>query len=342
MNMGIRTSVGLLAVVVAALLTIVLINSFERPPTEGIQRGFRGTGMVELFNPRVEARLQAANAIPASLPALPSAGAAAGKVYKNVQVLGSLSVGQFTRLMASITTWVSPAQGCAYCHDTKNMASDAIYTKVVARRMLQMVQYINSQWQPHVAATGVTCYTCHRGQPVPANIWFHNPGPTVPTGMAETQTSMGLASRAAGYTAMPFDPLTPFLEQDAEIRVQSQTALPTGDRQSIKQTEWTYALMMNFSQSLGVNCTYCHETRAFENWAESTPQRVTAWHGIRMVRSLNTQYMNPLLSAFPPERLGPTGDAPKINCATCHQGVFKPLYGVSMLKGFPELAGPLH
>ena len=66
--------------------------------------------------------------------------------------------------------------------------------------------------------------------------------------------------------------------------MQAEQAL-AGDRSnSIKQTDWTYALMIHFSQSLGVNCTYCHNSRAFENWEQSTPQRVTAWHGIRMVR----------------------------------------------------------
>ncbi len=118
-------------------------------------------------------------------------------------------------------------------------------------------------------------------------------------------------------------------------------ALPGTDRQSIKQTEWTYALMMHFSQSLGVNCTYCHNSRAFGDWSQSTPQRVVAWHGIRMVRDLNDTYMDSLHDVFPRVRRGPTDDVAKINCATCHQGVFKPLYGVSMVTTFPELKGPL-
>jgi len=43
---------------------------------------------------------------------------------------------------------------------------------VVARRMIQMTQRINVDWKPHVADTGVTCYTCHRGNNIPANVWF--------------------------------------------------------------------------------------------------------------------------------------------------------------------------
>jgi photosynthetic reaction center cytochrome c subunit len=36
------------------------------------------------------------------------------------------------------------------------------------------------------------------------------------------------------------------------------------------------------------------------------------------------------------------GDVAKVNCATCHQGVFKPLYGESMAKDYPELTGAIH
>jgi photosynthetic reaction center cytochrome c subunit len=43
---------------------------------------------------------------------------------------------------------------------------------------------------------------------------------------------------------------------------------------------------------------------------------------------------------FPPHRLGPTGDVAKANCGTCHQGAYKPLYGVSMLSDYPFLTGP--
>ena len=66
---------------------------------------------------------------------------------------------------------------------------------------------------------------------------------------------------------------------------------------------------------------------------------MTAWHGIRMVRDLNTDYLDPLQGRVPAKRLGPLGDGPKLNCATCHQGVNKPLLGVSLAKDYPELGG---
>ncbi|MBL8337263.1 MAG: photosynthetic reaction center cytochrome c subunit [Rhodoferax sp.] len=67
------------------------------------------------------------------------------------------------------------------------------------------------------------------------------------------------------------------------------------------------------------------------------PQRVTAWHGIRMTRDLNNNFLTPLTATFPKARLGPTGDVAKVNCATCHQGAFKPLYGAPLVKDHPEL-----
>ena len=77
------------------------------------------------------------------------------EVYANVQVLGDVDSDEFTRLMSAITEWVAPEQGCAYCHaDGEELSSDSLYTKVVARRMLQMTKHLNAEWQPHVGRPG--------------------------------------------------------------------------------------------------------------------------------------------------------------------------------------------
>jgi photosynthetic reaction center cytochrome c subunit len=337
-----KTRLLLAALGVSLAAAAVILTRAERPPEGGIQHGYRGTGLVYLYNPRTMAALSAANAIPPSLPpASASEGAPAGTVYRNVQVLSDVRVGEFTRLMVNMTTWLAPQQGCATCHNLANLAEDSKYTKVVARRMLQMVRHINADWTSHVAQTGVTCYTCHRGQLVPANIWFTNPGPPQAAGMAQSPAGKNHPAPVAGGAALPADPFTPFLEQAYDIRVQPTTALAGDSRHSIKQAEWTYALMMSFSQALGVNCDYCHNTRSFVDWAGGPPQRVTAWYGIRMVRDLNRTWLDPLGSVLPKERLGPAlGDAPKVYCATCHNGVYKPLFGISMARNFPELRGP--
>jgi outer membrane protein OmpA-like peptidoglycan-associated protein len=56
-----------------------------------------------------------------------------------------------------------------------------------------------------------------------------------------------------------------------------------------------------------------------------------------MVRELNNKHELPLAGTFPANRLGPTGDVAKVSCATCHQGVNKPLGGAVTAKGFPGL-----
>ncbi len=235
---------------------------------------------------------------------------------------------------------MAPEQGCTYCHNAANFASDDKYTKVVARRMVQMTQHVNADWKPHVADTGVTCYTCHRGKPVPEQIWFKEEPQDLRADFIGDRAGQNIAAASVGSASLPSDPFTPYLLNNLDIRVNGTKALPGDNRHSIKQAEWTYSLMAHMSTSLGVNCTYCHNTNSFSSWENSTPQRATAWHGIRMARDLNLDYMEPLTATFPVERLGATGDVAKVNCATCHQGAYKPLNGQSMLKDYPELAKP--
>jgi len=339
---------GLLAIVIGTLLLIPMMLTWERPPMVSQQLGFRGLGMEQITNPRLAETVAALNKAPVPADPVDNDGVLVKDqpdVYQNVQVLGDLDTAQFNRLMASITEWVAPTEGdnagCNYCHNPENMASDEIYTKVVARRMIQMTRTINTTYQPHVQATGVTCYTCHRGNAVPANVWSINPGPKQAGGMAASRDGQNLGGQSVpAYSSLPYDPFTTLLAPNANIRVVASTALPGGTGGSIKDTEKTYGLMMHMSKGLGVNCTFCHNSRQFSNWAESRPQRVTAWHGIKMVGDLNTNYMEPLGSVFPANRKGPQGDVLKVNCLTCHNGVNKPLGGFSMAKEYPELSVP--
>jgi photosynthetic reaction center cytochrome c subunit len=345
------------AAVSALVLAAILVPTFERPPVVTSQVGFRGTGMEQVVNPRLRATTIAANQVPEAPEAADNDGDRASALYQNVQLLGDLSNAQFLRIMQAMTEWVVPqavrdeGNGCAYCHNVENMASDEVYTKVVTRRMMQMVRTINNH--PHVGQTGVTCYTCHRGRPVPAEVWST---PMLPQHGLQAQTGQNRVSRAAGYSSMLVDPFSPYLLGDQNIRVISQTSLPRYNSTSIQATEGTYALMMHMSTGLGVNCTYCHNSRSFASWETSPPARATAWHGIRMVRDVNVNYIVPLTPLWaahpngPPEagprvaRLGPAGDALKVNCATCHQGLNRPLNGAPMLRDYPELraisAGP--
>ena len=325
----------------------VILAGCERPPIAVSQTGFRGTAMEQVYNPRTLATQAALNKAPAvadaivEVPGTPRAGA----IYQNVKVLGDLSVGEFARTMNAITEWVAPQQGCNYCHVAGNFADDSVYTKIVARKMLQMTQKINSGWKTHVAETGVTCYTCHRGNNIPKEIWFKPTEQKSAGGSLGNDFGQNRAAKTVGLTSLPYDPFTPYFLDNKPIRVNGKEALAmsgsAANRSSTKQAEHTYGLMIHWSNSLGVNCTYCHNTQAFADWgANATPQRATAWYGIRMARELNNEYMVPLTNVFPASRLGPTGDVAKANCATCHQGAYKPLYGVAMAKHYPGMQAP--
>jgi len=341
-----RAAIGRAATVVALLAAGSMLGGcFEAPPVVSEQISADGVGMQTMESTESVEAKAALNVVPAALPPVPeAAGPLAKDVYQNVQVLGDLSVAEFTRTMAAITAWVSPDAGCTYCHVGNNFASDEVYTKVVSRRMMQMTQNINSEWDSHVGDTGVTCLTCHRGNPVPEYIWFDTLDPNRQGGMAANSHGQNHANMDVGSTSMIDDPFSKYLTEDPDqIRVIARNALPIRDVRSnlsTQDTENTYSLMIHMSTSLGQNCTYCHNTRAFTDWEQSPPQRTTAWHALQMVPALNNAYLEPLGPVYPMSRMGPKGDAPKVNCATCHQGVNKPFYGVSMLDDYPVWKAP--
>ena len=333
-SMRLRDVIRLPALVCAGAL---LVAGCELPTAESEQNGYRGTAMLQLTYPSREAALAALNEVPEPEPPVPVIPGLPSD-WQNVEVLSDLNTLEMNRIMTAMTKWVGEEGNCNYCHVAGNFAADDKYQKVVSRRMLQMTRDINAGWTDHVGDTGVTCYTCHRGRNVPEYIWWEDPGPDrVPqfSGWKHGQNVAHLPVTA--YSSLPYDALDAQIRDTEKIRVQSNYALPTDHVASIHQTETTYSLMMHMSEGLGVNCTFCHNSRAFAEWEQSTPQRVTAWHGIRMAQDLNNAYLDPLQPVYPEMRLGPLGDAPKANCATCHQGVNKPLYGAPMSQDYPSL-----
>ncbi len=335
-----RSLVLLFAAAAFVLLTTAMLFTagWSHPPIHTVQIGYRGLAMGQMSTKQSELLLQMANKLPDPIDKAEPGGDKATSAYKNVQVLTDLSLNQFNRVMLGMAAWVAPeSQGCAYCHNLNNMADDSLYTKKVARIMLKMTRHINKDWQAHVKGTGVTCYTCHRGQPVPSYVWYKGQRDTA--GFATNNDGLGHPTAVNGSTGLGTDPFSGYLDGKQSIRVQAVKALPVGYGAPIQATEKTYGLMMTLSKSLGVNCTFCHNSRAFGDWSQSTPQRVTAWHGLAMVRELNANYLDAAQQYWPPNRLGPAGDGPKVYCATCHQGASKPLLGVSLAKDWPELGG---
>ncbi len=324
--------------VIALALTL---GGCEFSPKVTSQNGYRGTGINEITTKATLAKQYKANFIPPAPYELGDiTGERANKTYENVQVLGDLSTEEFNRLMASITEWVAPPeQGCNYCHNPANMASDEVYQKGVARRMIQMTRNINVNWKSHVQNTGVTCWTCHRGQGVPQYKWAALP-PDPKSIRGNKYGGQNGPNAAVSYASLPSDIYTPYLLNAENIRIASTQSYGKGIATPIQSAEKTYGLMMRFSSALNVNCTYCHNSNNFADWSNSSPQRALAWYAIRMTREMNRDYIQPLAPVFPASGKGPMGDPWKVNCMTCHQGVNKPMGGVSMLGDHPALKGP--
>jgi len=333
----------------ASLLSLPLVLAgCEFAPTESTQLGPAGAAMEQVTNLSL---VQPISPPPPSAYTLETRdGQRAKEIYPGLKALGDISVEEFGLLMANITEWVVPKDapaaeaGCNYCHNPENMASYEKYTKTVSLKMIQMTQSINVDYVSHVKETGVTCYTCHRGQAVPAYNWsFMEDTGSIRT-IRGNKSGQNTPEQQVAFASLPYDIFAPyFADNPREIRVNTTQIHPYGDTDlvPIQQAEQTYGLMMHMSSALGVNCTFCHNSQNFGEWSHSRVQKQTAWYGIRMVRDLNNTCLNPLQPVFPPHRLGAAmGDAPKVNCATCHNGVYKPLFGEPMARNFPALRGP--
>ncbi len=325
-----------------AVVVATLIVTWGYPwSTFSVQTGPRGTGMAVVKYAdrpeRVDASVAAFYTDPAVVPV--GGETLAGDVWENLQVLGDLTEDNFNRLMLAMTEWVAPEQGCAYCHGEEgDFASDALYTKVVSRRMLEMNRAINEGWDVHVAPAGVTCFTCHRGQNVPTGIWF-DVTPVVAS-MAGWSANQNRVTSVSQWTSLPSDALQKFLVDYEPIRVHDLAPrVENAGTATIQDAERTFSLMNYFSNSLDANCTYCHNTRALYDLDQATPQLLQAQLGIGMSLELNNDYLLPLVDVLPASRLGAlNGDVPKVGCATCHKGHVKPLAGLNVLADWPELA----
>jgi photosynthetic reaction center cytochrome c subunit len=311
----------------------------ELGPKNVQQTGYRGLGLEQITDPD-NVRAQAAIP-PTPYPLPPDTGPRASETYQNVQVLGDMSTERFNHLMAAITQWVAPPeQGCNYCHNPANLADDNVYTKKVARSMLLMTRSLNGRWSSHTGQTGVTCYACHRGNAVPQYVWAQQP-PVDRLSIRGQRRGQNAPDPNVGYASLPYDVFPELLGgNEASVRVASDSAYPGVQTVTTKDAEKSYAIMMHLSQSLGVNCTYCHNSQSFRSWSLSSAQRATAWYGIRMVREINGRYITPLTPIFPANRKGVMGDPYKVNCLTCHQGANKPLGGMAVLNDYPYLRPP--
>ena len=341
----------------AGTLFVVLVPRWTGP-VAGHQAGHRGSGQVQFDNK--EPMVATMNRPPAPPPpgnwGVDAAALAdtrpATEVYHAVQVLTGTTAGEFMALQVALTQWVAPQQGCAFCHNGADFASDAKPQKAAARTMLRMTRTINATWQNHVAPSGVTCYTCHRGQNVPAAAWYPRQGKPLGPLVARQEDWNETATTVHDF--FPDNSYAEYLLQDTPGRAQSYTALPTMGPANPEVVARLYEVMMQMSDDIGVNCGHCHNSRAFADWSQSTPERWTGLTGIHLTQAINNDFLLPLAFTIPQTRkvlaagqlpTTPAKDAGPQNgnalavCGTCHYGSPKPLPGINLLATFPALNG---
>ncbi|MEO1140197.1 MAG: photosynthetic reaction center cytochrome PufC [Pseudomonadota bacterium] len=329
-------------VVGAVLFFFIMILAFGQPyATESLQTGPRGNGMsVTKFDSQ---RLTPDPGIAAFLastsePVVPQGGEqTADQARENVPPgLETLTPENYDRLLAAMREWT----GIPDLFDDLDS-----YQTSVGYVMIQMTQNLNENWDGHVnanAEVGVTCYTCHRGQPVPSDIWYKlDPVNERVAGWGAVQNRV---TPLSSFTSLPSDALEAYLVNGEVIGVHDLESRVAGvpgvdDYPGIQHAERTYALMNYVANALGVNCVFCHNSRAFYDGSQVTPQWGTEMLGIQMVLELNNDYLIPLEGLLPEDRLGPIyQDAPKAACRTCHKGYQQPLQGTNVIKDWPELA----
>ena len=335
----------LLAAAALGGVRVTRIPGGTHPPTRSIDYGPAATEMVVFKDPRAAPRIAPQPEFAAAATGGPTAAAA----YRNVQVLGGVSKAEFDRTMVAITAWVSPKQGCGFCHggQTANYAAD-YPQKEIARRMLAMTRVMNANWTNHVGVRGVTCYSCHAGRNVPADLWHLDPPLIPPEGGLLGKPQAWNTEAKTIRTFFPNRPDRMFLLEGLPANhVQAHgRALATTAKAPFQHdrdyAEQVYVEMMQWSNGLGVNCTYCHQSRNLYDWAQSPPQRLHGYSGEKMTVMLNQNFfapLTPLVRAAVPSQIGKMGDASKANCKTCHQGLELTPGGMTRAV-YPALIGP--
>lgn len=342
-----------------ALAVVILLPKWDTPPIASEEFGPADIAM-NTFTP-VNADIDPLNLLDFPVPdPVEDAGVTAGERYENVEALADLDAAQFLRLQYAITEWVAPDDGCGHCHvaepgraDTAafdegyDWADPSLYTFTVARRMIEMTREMNARWPEHLMPQGATCFSCHRGRNVPEYVWFKAGDYPPPEERWFQRPPPWIRTAHTIRDFFPREAFELFLLEDnraaglqaREVSVETM-ASPVDRIGDFTWGENIYLFMMQQSDALGVNCTFCHNSRAFWDWKQSTPYRITGWYAQDNTQVINHDFIEPLADVFPPERLGPVGDPAKANCMTCHISERKPLGGVPMVEHFPGLIAP--
>jgi len=326
----------LVGTVTGAVVVATIIVAFGNPnKTIDQQTGPRGIGMAlskfERNNPQYDP-YEETYAVFERVEA-PEGTPSAAEAYGDVIAFGDMDQANFDQLTKAMSAWVGEEV-------TLVNSPEADQTKLaITKNCIEATQYLNDSWDSHNNASGgagVNCYTCHRGEPTPPGSWLKEGAVNdAAAGWAAVQNRLmvGRTYTQSQYTALPVDAVEKFLldgnsikVSDLESRVDQQPGDPTW-----QDAERTFSLMNHQANSLNVGCVYCHNTRAFWDPTQVTPQWSTTTLGQQMSIDINQTYYEPRS-----EILG--HESAKVNCMTCHMEVIKPLNGRNMVAEWPELA----
>lgn len=201
----------------------------------------------------------------------------------NVQVLVGMSSAQIWTYMQQ---YVSGALGvgCQYCHNINNFASDEYPQKIAARNMLRLVRDVNAEFivnLPNWQGNYVQCATCHNNAPNNLEGFgaqFINSVPPIKVTVDPLDANgMAILDPAQKPEAIrepvllkdailfyiynyqvwkPFDPNDP--ESGRGSLALTYDGGRTQDQVTINQNVMNYQ-----AWSLGVGCTFCHNSRNF-------------------------------------------------------------------------------
>jgi len=336
----------LVGTVTSAAAVAALIVALDNPyKTTDMQTGPRGIGMaVSKFvkdNPQYDPYEETYVAF--DRVEVPEGTPTATEAYGDVIAFGDMDQANFDQLTKAMSAWTGTEISLVN-------SEDADQTKLaITQNCIEATQYLNEDWDTHNLASdgvGVNCYTCHRGQPTPPGSWLKAGAVNAAAEGwgaiqnrlltyegAHTATDFVDKYTQSEYTALPVDAVETFLLDGDSIKVhslESRVAQQPGDP-TWQSAERTFSLMNHQANALDVGCVYCHNTRAFYDPTQVTPQWSVTTLAQQMSIDINQTFYEPRS-----EILG--RESAKVNCMTCHMEVIKPLNGRNMVAEWPELA----
>jgi hypothetical protein len=169
--------------------------------------------------------------------------AVAEDVFKNIVIFKGMPAARVIPTMDALTGLLGV--DCNYCHVLREWEKDDKPQKQTARKMFQMVEYLNHD---HFSGENrISCWTCHRG---------HGKPPQLPVNSRRLEQARYALPIASTDERKP--------SEQVFHNIQGLTGTPAGELP---------AIMAYFSSALGVECTHCHIDG---HWDKDTPIKQTA------------------------------------------------------------------